>query len=157
MKKEPVYTLRPIGIISKESKKKPVLLVDPPYRPGLLHLEKFSHALIFWWAERCDNTKDRKILVVQPPIDRFPEAPPMGVFSTRSPARPNPIMISIVVLEEVDVKAGRLTLSYIDADDQTPLLDIKPYLPSSERVLGGRLPEWFESLNHPFIPPGPPR
>jgi len=157
MKINTTFGIHPIGSVSKQPGKKPVLIIDPPYRPGLLHLDKFSHALVFWWADGCDNPKDRKILVVQPPYDSFPDAPPMGVFSTRSPARPNPIMLSIVVLEQVNIQDGKLILSYIEANDKTPLLDIKPYLPSSERVLGSRLPTWFESLDHAFIPPGPPR
>lgn len=54
----------------------------------------------------------------------------MGVFATRSPLRPNPIGLSVVRLDRIDLGKGvRLHLSGIDMVDGTPVLDIKPYLP----------------------------
>ena len=55
-----------------------------------------------------------------------------GVFSTRSPKRPNPIAFSIAKLESVD--NGILTVSGVDAFEGTPILDIKSYLPSIDCV-----------------------
>jgi tRNA (Thr-GGU) A37 N-methylase len=54
------------------------------------------------------------------------------VFSTRSPKRPNPIGLSIVKLESI--KDGVLTISGVDVFNGTPVLDIKPYLPSVDCV-----------------------
>ena len=151
------YLLHPIGKVLKLPGKKPQLCIEKKYRQGFLHLEAFSHILVFWWADGCDNPKERSVLEVRPPIDRFPDAPRMGVFATKSPARPNPIMLSTVIIDEVDPVQGVIVVPYIDAKDGTPILDIKPYLPSSERVLDVQVPEWFASLDHAFRPPGPAR
>lgn len=61
-------------------------------------------------------------------------APPMlkervGVFSTRSPHRPNPIGITLATISSIDKKARTVFLSGVDLVDGTPVLDIKPYLP----------------------------
>ena len=60
-----------------------------------------------------------------------------GVFATRSPHRPNPIGLTLCCLERVE--GHRLTLSGVDLVDGTPILDIKPYIPSYDMPLGGAL------------------
>ena len=55
-----------------------------------------------------------------------------GVFANRSPARPNPIGISAVRL--FSAKGAMLVVSGLDCLDQTPLLDIKPYIPRLDRI-----------------------
>jgi tRNA-Thr(GGU) m(6)t(6)A37 methyltransferase TsaA len=55
-----------------------------------------------------------------------------GLFSTRSPKRPNPIGLSVVKLEKI--RDGILYVSGVDAFEGTPVLDIKPYLPSVDCV-----------------------
>ena len=62
----------------------------------------------------------------------------MGVFATRSPNRPNPIGLSVVKLEKID--GTDLYVSGIDMVDNTPIYDIKPYLPHIDAIpdaLGG--------------------
>ena len=73
----------------------------------------------------------------------------VGVFSSRSPFRPNPIGISAVRLESVALgkKGPLLHLTGVDILDQTPILDIKPYIPYSDALL---------SANDGFAP-APPR
>jgi tRNA-Thr(GGU) m(6)t(6)A37 methyltransferase TsaA len=116
--------------------------IDAPYRDGLLHLGQFSHVLVLWWASRHDSTADRAMLRVypRPAPERL-----MGVFSTRSPARPNPIAVSTCRLVEVDEAAGVVRVAAIDADDGTPVVDLKPYIPSSDRVRAPRVPSWLPS------------
>ena len=55
----------------------------------------------------------------------------MGVFATRSPVRPNPLGLSVVKLEDIEIEGGKVTLhlSGIDLVDGTPIVDIKPYVP----------------------------
>ena len=53
----------------------------------------------------------------------------MGVFSTRSPHRPNPVGLSLAVIERVDTKARHVWLNGLDLVDGTPVYDIKPYIP----------------------------
>lgn len=59
----------------------------------------------------------------------------MGVFATRSPVRPNPIGLSVVALERIDVSDGVvLHISGMDLVDGTPILDIKPYVPYADII-----------------------
>lgn len=60
----------------------------------------------------------------------------VGVFSSRSPFRPNPIGISAVRLESVELgrRGPRLHLTGVDILDQTPILDIKPYIPYADAI-----------------------
>lgn len=71
----------------------------------------------------------------------------VGLFSTRTPHRPNPIGLSLVRLDKVDAQ-GTLYLSGIDLIDKTPILDVKPYLPMNDSVhlpAVPRIPDWLES------------
>jgi tRNA (Thr-GGU) A37 N-methylase len=69
----------------------------------------------------------RRDLIVQSPAHRDG---PTGVFALRSPARPNPIAVAVARCLAIDPDAGVLTLDALDAFDGTPLLDLKPWLPS---------------------------
>ena len=100
--------------------------VDPPYRPGLAGLQAASHVVLLTWLDRSQRN-----LIIQKPRQAT-EA--KGVFALRSPVRPNPIGMHVVRLLGVDVDAGVLSLEAIDVLDGTPLLDVKPYLPSVDSV-----------------------
>ena len=67
----------------------------------------------------------------------------LGIFSTRSPARPNPIASTVVQILSIE-KDGTINIPYIDADDNTPILDIKPYHPSTDKVKNIQLPDWCD-------------
>lgn len=117
--------------------------VYEPYSLGLRHIEKFSHIFILWWISKRDNPQDRTRMIATPP--QLEQNIETGVFSCRSPARPNPIGLTRVKL--LKVENNRLYINRIDALDGTPVLDIKPYLPGDsvpkENII---LPEWFEYL-----------
>lgn len=66
----------------------------------------------------------------------------MGIFATRSPVRPNPIALSTAEIIGIDYQNGIVQIAYIDANDNTPLLDIKPYTPSLDRVETPGVPAW---------------
>lgn len=66
----------------------------------------------------------------------------MGTFATRSPQRPNPIALSCAYATFIDAENGIIGLAYTDAADQSPVLDIKPYTPSLDRVEEPQVPEW---------------
>ncbi len=68
----------------------------------------------------------------------------MGTFATRSPMRPNPIAISCVGVTSIDKDNVIIGLDWIDAHDGTPILDIKPYTPSLDRVESPSVPKWCE-------------
>jgi tRNA (adenine37-N6)-methyltransferase len=78
----------------------------------------------------------------------LPYAPGLqsGVFANRSQARPNPIAITTAYLINVDQESGQVDLAYIDAFKGTPLLDIKPYLPMSDRVMSAEYPDWMKEF-----------
>lgn len=90
------------------------------FEPGLTDIEGFSHLIVLWVFDRAGEFE----LVGTPPSDNRPH----GVFATRSPRRPNPIGLTVV---ELLGREGRLlNVRGIDMLDQTPILDIKPYLSS---------------------------
>jgi tRNA-Thr(GGU) m(6)t(6)A37 methyltransferase TsaA len=93
------------------------------YADGLRSLDGFSHLIVLYWMNRAVQPR----LVFTPPFD----AQQRGVFATRSPARPNPIGLSVVAFDGFE-GPGRLRLRYLDCVDGTPLLDIKPYLPTTD-------------------------
>lgn len=91
------------------------------FEPGLQDIEGFSHLFILWEFDRADGCS----LIATPPTD---ERRPHGVFSTRSPRRPNPIGLTVVELLGRD--GATLYVRGVDMLDRTPILDIKPYLSS---------------------------
>ena len=72
------------------------------------------------------------------------EPPLSGVFATRAPVRPNPIGMTIVKLLEVE--GNKVFIDRTDAFDNTPIIDIKPYIPKSDCILNTTLPDYFEPL-----------
>lgn len=136
------YILQPIGIVRKVEGEAPKVLIKQEFRPAMLHIDKFSHIHILWWATDRDTPEMRKHVQGNPPHEG---APLSGVFATRSPARPNPLCLTISKLERVE-EEGILVLDHMDASDGTPVLDIKPYLPSSDRVDNAKVPSWFHNL-----------
>lgn len=97
--------------------------IDPDYIPGLKDLEGYTHLILLYWLDRAGTPE----MVFTPPNDTEPR----GMFATRTPRRPNPIGLSVVKLEAIPTP-GRLQVRYLDCIDGTPLLDIKPYLPSTD-------------------------
>lgn len=96
----------------------------PAFRPGLLALDGFSHLIVLYWLHKAPHEPP---LMFTPPFDDSPR----GVFATRAPARPNPIGLSVVAFDGFEPD-GRLRLRNLDCLDGTALLDIKPYLPTTD-------------------------
>ncbi len=94
--------------------------IYPEFVSGLEDLSGFSHIILLYHFHRAAQS----MLQVVPFLDSVKR----GVFSTRAPSRPNPIGLSIVRL--VAVYGNLLDIENVDMLDATPLLDIKPYLPS---------------------------
>jgi hypothetical protein len=68
----------------------------------------------------------------------------VGVLSTRSPHRPNPIGITLAKIEKVDKRTRCLHVSSCDLVHDTPILDIKPYVPNYDSIKDARVPAWIE-------------
>jgi tRNA-Thr(GGU) m(6)t(6)A37 methyltransferase TsaA len=111
------------------------------YRQALFGLEQCSHLWLISWFHQIegDQVKPR----VRPP--RLGGDKSLGVFSTRSPFRPNPIGLSLVQFNELKEQSDCLELwvSGVDLVNGTPILDIKPYLPEHETVEEAKL-GWVE-------------
>ncbi len=134
------YNLYPIGHVALQNNTFTIKISDN-YRDALLGLQDFSHATIFWWACHCDQESQRQQTIIKAPYTRSDDD--VGVFATRSPARPNPIAITTVSLIEVNEDTGVITVPFIDAEHATPVLDIKPYFPASDRVSSCQIPNAF--------------
>ncbi|MCC5984629.1 MAG: SAM-dependent methyltransferase [Rhodobacteraceae bacterium] len=98
------------------------LEILPPYRPALSGLAPGDGLVLLYWMSHAP----RDLLRQHP---RHRDAP-AGTFALRSPARPNPIALAAVRCVALDIAAGVVGVDAIDAVDGTPLLDIKPWLPT---------------------------
>lgn len=131
-------SLRPIGQIStpwstisdcprngRQIDPAPVCIARlyPDFVEGLQSLDGFSHLILLYWLDAAAPAR----LTFSPPFDPQPR----GVFSTRAPFRPNPIGLSVVAFDGFD-GPDRLKVRFLDCIDGTLLLDIKPYLPTTD-------------------------
>jgi tRNA-Thr(GGU) m(6)t(6)A37 methyltransferase TsaA len=127
-----IFTMRAIGIIHTPFTDKDNMPIQasrslatgrvevyPEYADGLQDLDGFSHIILLyiWHASKGFE------LLVKPFLDDQMH----GVFATRFPRRPNQIGISIVHLQAL--QKNTLIINGVDMLDNTPLLDIKPYVP----------------------------
>jgi tRNA-Thr(GGU) m(6)t(6)A37 methyltransferase TsaA len=90
------------------------------YRDALRDMDKCEYIIVIY---HLNKSKGWHSFVTPPGSDRS-----FGLFATRSPNRPNPIGLGIVKLDSIS--GCTLSVSGIDAFDGTPVLDIKPWLPS---------------------------
>lgn len=102
------------------------LVFEPEVADGLRDLVAGAEIIVLTWLDRAD----RGVLVTRPRDD--PARPLTGVFSTRSPDRPNPIGLHRVRI--LDVQGLRILVEPLEALDKTPVIDVKPVLdPATER------------------------
>jgi len=148
------YEMRPIGVIRSpytetsqipkgpdaEHKAEGVLELLPEYQAGLKDVEGFSHLFVLWVFDRATGYD----LIATPPVDPRPH----GVFSTRSPRRPNPIGLTVVKV--LGVESNKVHVRGVDMLDGTPILDIKPYMSSipADELRRGWLAEVEERKAH---------
>ena len=97
------------------------LILDEPYVSALKGLEKFRYIYVIYFLDKVDQKEQSNH--VSPP---WVEDVNIGVFASRSPNRPNPIGLSIVEL--LKIEGNKIFTSGLDVFDNTPLLDIKPYI-----------------------------
>ncbi|HEV2376644.1 MAG TPA: tRNA (N6-threonylcarbamoyladenosine(37)-N6)-methyltransferase TrmO [Streptosporangiaceae bacterium] len=133
------YELRPIGWVESPLKDRAQaprqgnlgapsawLVVEPQVAEGIRDLRVGEHVIVLTWLDRARRDELSTV-----PGDN-PLSPPLGVFSTRSPNRPNPIGLHRVQILAID--GLRIQVSDLEAIDRTPILDIKPVLdPAAER------------------------
>lgn len=137
--REVSYQINPVGFIRREQDQIFIEIL-PEFRPALKELETFSHVQVLWWFDKFDDEDSRKTTQ----FDKMPfEAPPLGVFACRSPMRPNPVGLTTATIINVDQEKGLIKIAGMDAYDGTPILDLKAYMPSCDRVEKVKVPEWM--------------
>jgi tRNA-Thr(GGU) m(6)t(6)A37 methyltransferase TsaA len=143
------FTVRSIGVIStpwrtiadcprngRQPNPAPMcsVRVFPEYVEGLRGVDGFSHLILLYWMDQARAAE----LVFTPPFDDQPR----GVFTTRAPRRPNPIGLSVVAFDGFETP-DTLKVRYLDCIDGTPLIDIKPYLVTTDCEPGASM-GWLE-------------
>jgi tRNA-Thr(GGU) m(6)t(6)A37 methyltransferase TsaA len=132
------YSLQPVGSVESpltdrdlaprqgdEGAPQAWLVLDPSMRAAMDGLAVGAEIIVLTWLDRAR----RDVLRVRPRGDQ--SRPEQGVFSTRSPDRPNPIGLHRVQIVAID--GTRIAVQNLDALDQTPVLDIKPLLGSVDQ------------------------
>ena len=102
-------------------------------------LANFSHVWLLFCFDR-DESSGTKSKVKPPRLDGVRT----GIYSTRTPHRPNQIGLSLVRLDSVE--ADTLHLSAVDLCDGTPVLDVKPYVPFADSIVGARVAPWLSEM-----------
>ena len=131
------FYLNPVGVVRKSDGKIWIDIYNE-YIPALLGLEGFSHINVIYWFHRNDTAKKRKTLRVHPRGDQ--NNPLTGVFATHSPLRPN--LIALTLCKILTIQRNQIEIEDIDADDKSPVVDIKCYIPTSVSASEVRLPDW---------------
>jgi tRNA (adenine37-N6)-methyltransferase len=134
------FQIKPIGKVNVVDQFSSIQL-EKEYLSALTNIDGFSHLQVVWWGSLFDSVKYRANLISDKPYKKGPDK--MGVFATRSPVRPNPILITTITVQKIDFDKGIIFTPYIDAEQGTPVLDIKPYH-LLERVKECKVPKWCE-------------
>jgi tRNA-Thr(GGU) m(6)t(6)A37 methyltransferase TsaA len=117
------------------------VVIAEEYSECLEGLGDFSHAVIIYWSHLAGE-EGRTVKSVHPAGQD--DMPLVGVFATRSPARPNPLCVTTVeVLERSGII---LRVKGLDAIDGSPVIDIKPHHPYFDAPGGVRLADWMVEL-----------
>ncbi|NHK30462.1 MAG: tRNA (N6-threonylcarbamoyladenosine(37)-N6)-methyltransferase TrmO [Asgard group archaeon] len=117
------------------------IILDVNYATGLFGLEKFSHALIIFFMHKASFVKEKHL--VRHPRERL-DLPKIGIFAQRAKHRPNPIGITTVKIVGVDNNI--LTVKGLDAINETPVIDIKPYNPYFDKMDKSKMPKWVDEV-----------
>ncbi|MBN2550219.1 MAG: tRNA (N6-threonylcarbamoyladenosine(37)-N6)-methyltransferase TrmO [Anaerolineales bacterium] len=145
--------LNPIGVIhspyqergqaprqGRLSENEITLEIYPPFAAAFKDIERCSHLIVLYWGDRAN----REILQLRTPFSEVP----VGVFSSRSPNRPNPIAFCVADL--IRREGDRLIVRGVDALDGSPLLDIKSYAPALDSIpeaTTGHIPGSLEGIS----------
>ena len=142
-KDTPEERLRQIKKHREETRKTTsTLRLLPQFAELLDGIEEFSHIVVIYWPHKL-SPEDRLIKKVHPMGRK--DIPLKGVFSTRSPSRPNPLLISTVRLVKRD--KNLLQVRGLEALNGSPIMDIKPTARHFDRGENQRFPDWIQALN----------
>jgi len=116
--------------------------LDRQYADALYGLDEFSHIMVLFWLHQVEKQSKTRSRVHPMGKEHLPR---VGVFATHSPARPNPIAVTVCRL--LEIKGTALTVRGLDAYNQTPVLDIKSFTGGE---VSGRTyrPAWVDGLKN---------
>jgi tRNA-Thr(GGU) m(6)t(6)A37 methyltransferase TsaA len=118
------------------------LVIDPDMEELLEGVEDFSHIVVLYWPHLVPP--ERRDLRRVHPMGRK-DLPKRGIFATRSPARPNPVLLSTVRL--LERRGNVLRVEGLEAVDGSPLLDIKPFVQTYHEAANPVIPEWMRQIH----------
>lgn len=104
-------------------------------------IEDFSHIFVLFYFDRISPEKKSKLKLH--PKGRA-DLPLVGTLGSRSMLHPNPIGLTLV--EIIKVEENILTVKGLDAYDDTPVLDIKPYDPEGDAAVNAKVPDWWNKI-----------
>ncbi len=116
---------------------KGLIKLKEEYISGLTDLDGFSHIILIYYFHKSVGFE----LLTTPFLDNKKR----GVFATRAPKRPNPIGLSVVRL--VSIEGNTISIDNVDILNETPLLDIKPYIPDFD-IHKTEKNGWIENKTH---------
>lgn len=141
--------IKPIGFVRNKVKEQRFggwnkivseIVLNKEYKDALDGIEGYSHAVIMYWMSEvraCD---------IRHRPQGNPDVPVVGIFACRCPARPNPIAITTCRI--VKKEKNTLTVKGLDAINNTPVIDIKPYTAQYDSVRNARIPRWVNKLKY---------
>ena len=144
MNYEPIGTVKsPVreGIDSDWGTVESEIHIKEELAAGLTGLDTFSHIVVVYEMHRYSYTPETDL--VRRPQGRE-DMPMLGIFAQRAKHRPNPIGVTAVRL--LGIEGNILKVRGLDAIDETPVLDIKPYFPQFDRIADLQTPEWVDRL-----------
>jgi len=131
------YQIFPVGFVRKKDQTTEIE-IQKKFSAALSGLDEFSHMYVLYWFHENDTPQQRRILQVHPRNDK--RNPLTGVFATHSPVRPN--LLALTICRVVAIRENRIEIDGIDANDGTPVIDIKSYNMKDEAAPPFRIPEW---------------
>jgi len=142
--------LQPIGFVSSRVTERmdenwgkiiSKIILEPEFAGALSGIEGFSHAVVVTYLHQAHYEKEKHL---QRRPRNLETMPMVGILSQRAKNRPNPIGITAV--EIISVGNDYLEVKGLDAVNETPVLDIKPYYPHYDKIENPKVPEWVDRL-----------
>ncbi len=148
MLSEETITIKPVGYVRtnavgdevKDKTRTSEIIINPELIPALDGITNYSHLYVLFWMHEIPEEKRMQLKVH--PRGRT-DLPLIGAFAVRTNLRPNPIGLTIV--EFISVNENVLTVRGLDAFNNTPIIDIKPY-DNWDRIEKIKVPMWWNKL-----------
>ncbi|MHA1409417.1 MAG: tRNA (N6-threonylcarbamoyladenosine(37)-N6)-methyltransferase TrmO [Candidatus Odinarchaeia archaeon] len=101
------------------------IIINSKFAEGLYRIEEYSHLYVIFYCNKLNQELGKPMKVH---IKRNPNLPLVGIFASRAQNRPNPIGLTVVKL--IKRSENILYVEGLDAYDKSPVIDIKPYIPT---------------------------